>query len=104
MVCQDPTSTGTGMSRPRPLADSSAATAVVVEGVGADAVDGVGGQHDEAAALDGADRRSDSGRARLGVGAVEHLLMLPSILARLLSPRRTVGDEAGPACQVARAP
>jgi hypothetical protein len=28
MVCHDPTSTGTGMSRPRPLAASSAATAV----------------------------------------------------------------------------
>ena len=29
MVCHDPTSTGTGMSRPRPFADSSAATAVL---------------------------------------------------------------------------
>jgi hypothetical protein len=27
IVCHEPTSTGTGMSRPRPFADSSAATA-----------------------------------------------------------------------------
>src|ERR1700756_4452214 len=29
MVCQEPTSTPTGMSRPRPFAESSAATAVL---------------------------------------------------------------------------
>jgi hypothetical protein len=29
IVCHDPTSTGTGISRPRPLADSSAATATL---------------------------------------------------------------------------
>ena len=29
MVCHEPTRTGTGMSRPRPFADSSAATAAL---------------------------------------------------------------------------
>ena len=40
-------STGGGMSRPRPLASSSALHRVGVEGVGTDAVDGVGRQHDQ---------------------------------------------------------
>ena len=46
----EPTSTGTGMSRPRPFAASSAADGVGVEGVGAQAVHRVGRQHDELAA------------------------------------------------------
>ena len=58
----------------------------VVEGVGADAVDGVGGQHDEAPALDRADGRSDSGRPRLGVGAVEQLSHLSSLVPSHVSP------------------
>ncbi len=59
------TSTGGGMSRPRPLASSRPRTAVGVERVGADAVDGVGGQHDQLAPLDGEARRLDRGLALL---------------------------------------
>ena len=42
------------------------------ERVGADAVDGVGGQHDEVAPVDRGHRQVDRLLARLGVGAVEH--------------------------------
>ncbi len=43
------------------------------ERVRADAVDGVGGQHDEPTAFEGTDRRSDAGLPLFGVGAVEHV-------------------------------
>ena len=68
-----------------------------VEGVSADAVDGVGGQHDEASALDRADRRGDSRRARLGVGAVEHGAHCPMlrIWARTLPTRSGLARQSG---------
>ena len=59
------TSTGGGMSRPRPLASRSCLDRVLVEGVGGQAVDGVGRQHHEASALDGQAGGLDRGLALL---------------------------------------
>ena len=61
-VDASPTSTGTGMSRPRPLAASSPVDRGRGERVGADAVDGVGRQHDQLAAADRGGGGVEAGR------------------------------------------
>ena len=59
-----PTSTGTGMSRPRPFAREQRGDAASGERVGSDAVDGVGRQHDELAAAQRPSAACASPRAR----------------------------------------
>ena len=88
------------MSRPRPLASSSVGTAAGVEGVGADAVDGVGGQHHELAALDGQARPRTCGLPLVvGGGGVASLA---SARASLCQSRRHEARTAGQVAVVAR--
>ena len=72
-VAHDPTSTGTGMSRPRPLACSSVGDGVLVESVGADAVHGVRRQHDQLTGCHARRRSRQSDQPGVGVRAVVHL-------------------------------
>ena len=101
----DPTSTGTGMSRPRPLAASSAPTASGRERVGAEAVDRVGRQHDQLAAADGVrgQRRARSGRSVARPpcrSAGSRPISRPPCRPRPSSHRADGGDVAVPAGQV----
>ena len=87
MVCQEPTSTPTGMSRPRPFADEQRGHRGAVEGVGADAVHGVRRHDNQPAALERPYRRGDSARTLVGIGAVEHVSHRRSLLASRHEPR-----------------
>ena len=79
IVDQEPTSTGTGMSRPRPLAASSRSTASGVNASHADAVERVGGQHDHLAAAHGRGRPVQAVLPLSRVPAVvDHGSILPS--------------------------
>ena len=96
MVVAALTSTGGGISRPRPLASSSACDRVGVEGVGAHAVDRVGRQHDQLAALHGAGRGDAASRPSSVPVASRSRVRTVAPVVRRPGRRRPVGSSRRP--------